>query len=63
MFGTPQMRRLLEDTSGATAVEYGLIVAMLVVASLVAYQGLADENTRTWMTISQKVMANANSAA
>ena len=57
------MRRLLEDNSGATAVEYGLIVAMLVVASLVAYQGLADENTRTWMTISQKVMAGANSAA
>lgn len=57
------MRRLLEDTSGATAVEYGLIVAMLVVASLVAYQGLADENTRTWMTISSKVMASANSAA
>ncbi|HMO67849.1 MAG TPA: Flp family type IVb pilin [Novosphingobium sp.] len=57
------MRRLLEDNSGATAVEYGLIVAMLVVASLVAYQGLANENTRTWMTISSKVMASANSAA
>lgn len=57
------MRRLLEDTSGATAVEYGLIVAMLVVASLVAYQGLADENTRTWMTIAQKVMSSANSGA
>jgi pilus assembly protein Flp/PilA len=57
------MRRLLEDTSGATAVEYGLIVAMLVVASLVAYQGLANENTRTWMTIASKVMANSTSGA
>jgi len=57
------MRRLLKDNSGATAVEYGLIVAMLVVASLVAYQGLASENTRTWMTITQKVLASSNSAA
>lgn len=57
MFRIPQPRRLLEDTSGATAVEYGLIAAIMVVASIVAFQGVANENTRTWLKVASEVMS------
>jgi pilus assembly protein Flp/PilA len=32
------MRRLLRDNSGATAIEYGLIAALIAVAAIAAFQ-------------------------
>ena len=49
-------KRLLRDTRGATAIEYGLIVALVVIAMLVALQGVADENTGMWAWVEQKVV-------
>lgn len=49
---------LCEDESGATAVEYGLIVALMVIAMSVGLQGVADETTNMWTNISSE-MANA----
>ena len=60
MFRFSQTQRLLEDNSGATAVEYGLIVAMMVVASIFAFQGVANENTRNWMIVASKVMNSSS---
>lgn len=37
-----------EDESGATAVEYGLIVALLVIAMMTALNGLAGATIDMW---------------
>jgi pilus assembly protein Flp/PilA len=58
MFGSQLLHRLLRDNRGATAIEYGLIVALLVIAIITALQGVADENTGLWAVVSAKVEAN-----
>ena len=50
-----QFLRLLHDEEGATAVEYGLIVSLVVIASLTALQGVADENTGLWAVVKAKI--------
>ena len=51
-------KRLLRNTRGATAIEYGLIVALVVIAILVSLQGVADENTGLWAIVTSNVTAN-----
>lgn len=51
------LRRALGDPRGATAVEYGLIVALIVIAMVVALKQVADANTSVWNTVSTKVLA------
>jgi pilus assembly protein Flp/PilA len=51
------LKALAGDTSGATAVEYGLILAMVVLAMLGALQGVADVSTQTWNEVAQKSAA------
>ena len=58
MLGSQLFQRLLRDTRGATAIEYGLIVALLVIAIITALQGVADENTGLWAMVTRKVQAN-----
>lgn len=58
MWGSQPFQRLLRDNRGATAIEYGLIVALLVIAIIAALQSVADENTGLWATVTQKVEAN-----
>ena len=48
------MRKLVQDRKGATAVEYGLIIALLVIAIIGAVKGVADENTGMWAIVSKK---------
>lgn len=48
------LRKLMLDTRGATAVEYGLICAMIVLAMLAALKGVANETTNTWNSVTQK---------
>jgi pilus assembly protein Flp/PilA len=45
---TELLRRLWRNKQGATAVEYGLILALIFLAIVVAVQGVADQNTRLW---------------
>jgi pilus assembly protein Flp/PilA len=52
---TTLFKRLQAECSGATAIEYGLIAALIVVASLFAMQAMAGESTLTWTTVAQKV--------
>jgi pilus assembly protein Flp/PilA len=42
------IKELKDDTSGATAVEYGLIVSLIVIAMLGALQGVASTATDMW---------------
>ena len=39
------------DTSGATAVEYGLIVSLIVIAIIISVQAVASETIEMWQTI------------
>ena len=51
-------KRLLRNTRGATAIEYGLIVALIVVAMMAALRGVADENTGLWAFVTSNVTTN-----
>lgn len=52
------LRDLARDGRGATAVEYGLICAMIVLAMVAALRGVADANTKLWNNVSQEVSNN-----
>jgi len=54
-----RFKRLLRDGRGATAVEYGLIVAMIVLAMIAALRGVANATTGMWHNVSNDVSANA----
>ena len=56
------IKKLFKNEDGATAIEYGLIAALIAVASIVAMQGLGTELTATFNKTSSK-MAEANAAA
>ncbi len=49
------LRRLARSRKGATAVEYGLIVSLVVITMVAALQGLASTTTGMWNNISDKV--------
>ena len=46
------LRKLSHDNSGATAIEYGLIVSLIVIAIIASMSGVADESTGLWTRIS-----------
>ncbi|MBO6609251.1 MULTISPECIES: Flp family type IVb pilin [Altererythrobacter] len=54
------LKRIGSDNSGATAVEYGLIVSLIVIASMGAFGSVADENARMWNTV-ESAMAEVGS--
>jgi len=58
MFGSQFMQRLLGDNRGATAIEYGLIVALIAAAIIVSLDRVADENTGIWAIVTRNVTAN-----
>ena len=51
------LKDLFRDTRGATAVEYGLIVSMIVLAMIGALQGVAGETIAMWDGISEEVIS------
>lgn len=53
----PVPAKLLRNERGATAVEYGLIAAIMVVAVIGAFQALANTNTGMWAVVSERVVA------
>ena len=55
MRGSQFLMTLLRDTRGATAIEYGLIVSLIVIAIIVAVQGVADETNGLWAFVTDKV--------
>jgi pilus assembly protein Flp/PilA len=52
-------KNLLRDEAGATAIEYGLIAALIAVAAIAAMQGLGEQLSTTFTTVSDK-MAESN---
>ena len=51
--------KLLRDEQGATAIEYGLIAALIAVAAIAAMQGLGDQLESTFSGVSD-CLENAN---
>lgn len=45
---------LRDDTLGATAVEYGMILALVVLVVIIAIDGLATETVSMWDDVSSK---------
>ena len=49
------INKLLRDEAGATAIEYGLIAALIAVAAISAMQGLGSQLTDTFNTTSSSM--------
>ncbi len=56
------INKLLRDEAGATAIEYGLIAALIAVAAITAMQGLGNQLQTTFNTTSS-AMQTANASA
>ena len=57
MRGRQFIKRLLRDTRGATAVEYGLIISLIVLAMMAALRGVVNETNGLWATVRENVTA------
>ncbi|HEX7753311.1 MAG TPA: Flp family type IVb pilin [Novosphingobium sp.] len=55
------INKLLRDEAGATAIEYGLIAALIAVAAIAAMQGLGSQLQTTFNTTSSAM--NTGSSA
>lgn len=51
------LKRVGADNAGATAIEYGLIIALLALAAIGAMSGLGDETTTLWETVREEATA------
>lgn len=49
------INKLLRDEQGATAIEYGLIAALIAVAAITAMDSLGGELNTTFNTVSTKM--------
>jgi pilus assembly protein Flp/PilA len=50
--------RLLRNSRGATAIEYGLIAALIAVAAITAMQGLGNHLKNTFNNVSNNMKAS-----
>jgi pilus assembly protein Flp/PilA len=49
------LRRLRRDQQGATAIEYGLIAALVVIAMITALGAFANESITMWTNVGNQV--------
>lgn len=54
MDGFWKLKAIWGDKAGSTAVEYGLILAMIVLVVIFAIQGVADETIAMWGNVNSK---------
>lgn len=52
------IRKLARSNKGATAVEYGLIVSLIVIAIIAALSNFATNTIEMWNGIAQNVLAH-----
>jgi pilus assembly protein Flp/PilA len=48
-------KRLVRDTRGATAIEYGLVAALMVIGVLVSIKAATDASIAMWGKVSSRV--------
>ncbi len=51
-------KNMIRDEEGATAIEYGLIAALIAVAAITAMQALGNELSTTFTTVSSELKKN-----
>lgn len=56
-----RLAHIWKDERGATAIEYGLIVALIAVAAIVSLQALGNELSTTMNTVSTTMSAGNTS--
>ena len=49
------IRKFVKNSKGATAIEYGLIAALIAVAAITAMQGLGTKLTSTFNNVSSNM--------
>lgn len=52
------VRNLIKNSKGATAIEYGLIAALIAVAAITAMSGLGTKLTTTFNNVSGNMKAS-----
>ena len=50
-------KKFSEDEAGATAVEYGLIISLIVIALVASMNSFRDSSEGLWNTVSSNVAA------
>ncbi|MET3725471.1 pilus assembly protein Flp/PilA [Sphingomonas trueperi] len=55
VFRMKTLRKLVAHRKGATAIEYGLIAALIAVAAIAAMQGLGGSLNNTFTTVSNEM--------
>jgi pilus assembly protein Flp/PilA len=56
--GRIMIRKLLRSRKGATAIEYGLIAALIAVAAIAAMQSLGNQLTTTFSNVASNMKAS-----
>lgn len=57
------LKAFLEDDSGGTAIEYGLIVSLIVIAIIGALNTFANETTSMWNNVETSMEEASESAS
>lgn len=52
--------RLVSDERGGTAIEYGLIASLVVIAAMAAIANLANTTTGMWNDVASNVSGNGS---
>ncbi|MDJ0644049.1 MAG: Flp family type IVb pilin [Erythrobacter sp.] len=52
---TKFLKHIGNDNSGATAVEYGLIASLIVIAAIGGFQAVGSENSTGWDAVKDAV--------
>lgn len=50
-----QLSRLFRDDSGATAIEYGLVVSLVAIGALFSFSNFGNATQRMWNNVSTDV--------
>lgn len=58
--GMRRINRIRKDERGATAVEYGLILALIFLAVIGGVQAFTDRTIDMWGYVSNEVLARGN---
>nr|WP_295667855.1 Flp family type IVb pilin [Sphingomonas sp.] len=53
-----KIRNFIKNSKGATAIEYGLIAALIAVAAIAAMQGLGNQLKTTFSNVSSNMKAS-----
>ncbi len=54
------IRKLVRDRKGGTAIEYGLIAALIVITMIAAFVDVANKTTSMWYNVHNTIETSRN---